>query len=101
MASLSYTWFIQPYFSTLLWLKDMAARTVWETLCACWINVYIGPPDQIVTDAGTDFASEEFRQLAKDVFVSVKEVPVEAHNSVGLVERYHAPLRRAYTTLKE
>ena len=29
------------------------------------------------------------------------EVPVEAHNSVGKVERYHAPLRRAYDILRE
>ena len=28
--------------------------------------------------------------------IEVKEVPVKAHNSVGKVERYHAPLRRAY-----
>jgi hypothetical protein len=26
----------------------------------------------------------------------VKIVPVEAHNSVGIVERYHGPVRRAY-----
>ena len=31
--------------------------------------------------------------------INVKEVPVEAHKSVGLVERYHAPLRRAYQIL--
>jgi hypothetical protein len=28
--------------------------------------------------------------------IQTKEVPVEAHNSVGKVERYHAPLQRAY-----
>ena len=28
--------------------------------------------------------------------IEVKEVPVKAYNSVGKVERYHAPLRRAY-----
>jgi hypothetical protein len=28
--------------------------------------------------------------------IKVKEVPVKAHNSVGKVERYHMPLRRAY-----
>ena len=28
--------------------------------------------------------------------IKVKEVPVEAHNSIGKVERYYAPLRRAY-----
>ena len=28
--------------------------------------------------------------------IEIKEVPVEAHNSVSKVERYHAPLRRAF-----
>ena len=28
--------------------------------------------------------------------IKVKEVPVKAYNSVRKVERYHAPLRRAY-----
>ena len=28
--------------------------------------------------------------------IRTNEVPVEAHQSVGLVERYHVPLKRAY-----
>jgi hypothetical protein len=32
--------------------------------------------------------------------IEIKEVPVEAHNSVGQVERYHAPLRRAYEIIQ-
>jgi len=35
------------------------------------------------------------------MLIDIKEVPVEAHNSVGLVERYHAPLRYAYEILRE
>jgi len=31
----------------------------------------------------------------------VKEVPIEAHHSIGKVERYHAPLRRAYEIIRE
>jgi hypothetical protein len=31
--------------------------------------------------------------------IDVKEVPVEAHNSIGKVERYHSLLRRAYKIL--
>jgi len=50
----------------------------------------------VVHDAGKNFVSTEFKQLAGSMSVQVKEVPVEAHNSVGKVERYHAPLRRAY-----
>jgi hypothetical protein len=28
--------------------------------------------------------------------INTKGVPVEAHNSIGMVERYHGPLRRVY-----
>jgi hypothetical protein len=28
--------------------------------------------------------------------IKVKIVPVEAYNSIGIVERYHGPIRRAY-----
>jgi len=28
--------------------------------------------------------------------IKVKEVPIKAHNNVGKVEQYHAPLCRAY-----
>ena len=31
--------------------------------------------------------------------IKVKIVPVEAHNSVGIVERYHGPVRRAYLVI--
>jgi hypothetical protein len=26
----------------------------------CWIDTYLGPPDQIVADAGKQFTSKEF-----------------------------------------
>jgi hypothetical protein len=35
------------------------------------------------------------------MLIKVKEVPVKAHNSVGLVEQYYALLRQAYKILKE
>ena len=33
--------------------------------------------------------------------INVKEVSVEAHNSIGKVERYHASLRWAYYIIRE
>jgi di/tripeptidase len=54
-----------------------------------------------VHDAGKNFTSTEFKQLASSMSIKVREVPVEAHNSVGKVERYHGPLRRAYEILRE
>ena len=87
-------------FQAATFLKDMSAKSAWDALRLCWIDTYIGPPDYVVHDAGTNFASKEFRSDAKAMSVHVHEVPVEAHNSVGKVERYHAPLRRAYSILR-
>jgi hypothetical protein len=70
----------------------MSAKTAWETLQICWIDTYQGLPDYIIHDAGKNFSSTEFRQHARSMAVQTKEVPVEAHNSMGKVERYHAPL---------
>jgi hypothetical protein len=52
-------------------------------------------------NAGKNFTAIEFKQLASSMSIKVKKVPVKAHNSVGLVERYHALLRRAYKIMKE
>jgi hypothetical protein len=88
-------------FQAARFLRDMSATVAWETVKLCWIDTYLGPPDVMVHDAGKNFASAEFRSMARTMAVTVKEVPVEAHNSVGLVERYHAPLRRAFKIFQE
>ena len=88
-------------FEAARFLKDMSARTAWDTLRACWIDTYLGPPDMVVHDAGKNFVSTEFKQLANSMAIKIKEVPVEAHNSVGLVERYHTPLRRVYKIIQD
>ncbi|KID81309.1 Ribonuclease H-like protein [Metarhizium guizhouense ARSEF 977] len=81
--------------------RGQKAKDIWDTLRACWIDSYLGPPDWIVHDAGRNFASAEFRQYARTMSIEVDEVPVEAHNSIGKVERYHGPLRRAYNIIKD
>ena len=88
-------------FQAARFLKDMRAKTVWDTLQMCWIDTYQGPPDYVVHDAGSNFASFEFRSNARAMAIDVKEVPVEAHHSIGKVERYHQPLRRAYSIISQ
>jgi hypothetical protein len=87
-------------FNAARFLASQTARHVWETLRLCWIDVYQGPPEVVVVDAGKNFTSAEFKQSARTMAITVKEVPVEAHNSVGKVERYHTPLRRAYNIMR-
>jgi hypothetical protein len=62
----------------------------------CWINTYLGLPDLITHDARKNFVSNEFKQYALVIGVGTKGVPVEAHNFIGMVERYHSLIRRAY-----
>ena len=81
------------------WLQNISAKHTWDTLRTCWIDTYLGPPDIITTDAGKNFASREFNQYAATIGTRLKIVPVEAHHSIGIVERYHAPIRRAYSII--
>ena len=53
-------------------------------------------PDMIAHDAGKNFISREFKQYAVNMGTITKSMPVEAHNSIGMVERYHGPLRHIY-----
>lgn len=78
----------------------MSARTAQEVLQLCQIDIYQGLLDTIVHDTSKNFASTKFRQNAKSLAIDVKEVFIEAHNSVEKVERYHTPLQRCYKILQ-
>jgi hypothetical protein len=58
--------------------------------------MYVSLPDYITHDAGKNFVSKEFCQLACTMTITTKAVPVKAHWSVGLVKRAYPILRRAY-----
>ena len=46
----------------------------------------------VIYNTKKNFISIEFRQLANSIAIKIKEVLVEAYNSVGLVKRYYTPL---------
>ena len=88
-------------FQAARWLQNISTKHVWDVLRMCWIDTYIGPPDIITHDAGKNFISKDFKHLAIMMGITTKTVPVEAHWSIGKVERYHAVLRRAYQIVSE
>ncbi|SLM34183.1 integrase core domain protein [Lasallia pustulata] len=88
-------------FQAARWLFNISAKHTWDILRLCWIDVYIGPPDYIIHNAGKNFISREFRQYAASMAIITKSVPVEAYWSIGMVERYHAVLRRAYKVIMD
>ena len=78
------------------WLQNISATHTWDTLRKCWIDTYLSPLDQVTVDAEKQFTSKEFAQHASSMGIRVKIVPVEAYNSIGIVERYYGSVRRAY-----
>ena len=86
-------------FQAARFLPNMTSKTTWETLRAIWIDTYLGPPDFLITDAGTNLKAAEFVENARLLNIKVEEVPIEAHHSIGKVEKYHGPVKRAYEIL--
>jgi hypothetical protein len=56
----------------------------------------VGPPDVIVTDISTNFINNEFVNNARILAIEVEEIPVKVNHSIGKIERYHGPIRRAF-----
>ena len=40
--------------------------------------------------------AKEFKQYAATMDIIIKNALIEAHHSIGIVERYHGPLCRVY-----
>lgn len=51
-------------------------------------------------DPGPNFRATEFHAEARLLGISCNQIPVEAHWAVGKIERFHAPLRRAYEIIR-
>ena len=77
----------------------MSTESVWEAIVLCWSSVYTGLPDNIIVDEGSQFR-KTFAELATLHDVNLQKTPVESHNSLGIGERYHKPLRDTYRKLK-
>ncbi|EED22562.1 conserved hypothetical protein [Talaromyces stipitatus ATCC 10500] len=86
-------------FQAAKFLKSLSAKDTWEAIRMTWIDTYLGPPDVISHDAGTNFAANEFKVEAMMMGIRCHQMPVEAHSGIGKVERYHAPLRRAFNII--
>ena len=58
----------------------------------CWINIYLGPLDLIISNTEKNFVSKEFKEYANTIGIYIKVVLIEAHNSIGMVKRYYGLL---------
>lgn len=83
-----------------IWLKNVSATNNWNTLRRACIDAYLGPPEVLKTNSGKNFTAKEFKKLAASTGITVNIVPVDSHSSIGIVGRYHGPLRCAYQIIR-
>lgn len=60
----------------------------------------MGPPDFLAVDQGKAYVSVEMKSTVNACGVRLEEAPIENPGSIGVVERYHAPLRTGYTKIR-
>ena len=88
------------HFSSATFLPRVTSKDVWKALLRTWIYTYMGPPDHLKIDQGSNFVSKEFKGSASVLGINLIEAPVESPASMSVVERYHGPLRIAYQKLR-
>lgn len=86
-------------FNVARFLPDVSTDTIWATIIECWAAMYIGLPNRILTDQGSQFG-DRFVGLARLANVEVNRTGIEAHASLGLAERYREPLRSTFRKIE-
>ena len=86
-------------FSAARFVSDVSTMTIWKTVITCWATIYTGLPRKILVDQGSQF-SDLFISLGAVSNVEVRLTGIESHNSLGIGERYHQPLRNTFRKLR-
>ena len=89
------------HYSAAAFLKSSKSTEVWKTILRCWARVYLGPPDFLRIDQGSNFISKEFLDSADADGISVMSAPIESANTMSHVERYHSCIRTAFNKIRQ
>ena len=89
------------HFMAACFLRSQSASDIWKAIVRLWILTYMGPPNYLAIDQGSSYISKEMKSNAEAAGISMIEAPIENPGSIGIVERYHAPLRRAYHKIRK
>ncbi len=86
-------------FSVARFLPKISTESVWEAILLSWSSVYTELPQHIMVDEGSQFR-KVLGELATLHNVNLEKSGIQSHNSIGIGERYHKPLRDTYRKLK-
>jgi hypothetical protein len=77
-------------------LTSKHEENVRQTFLHIWILVYLGCPCILTVDQGAEVCASVFRSHCKSMAIHFIVAPVESHSTLGIVERFQAPIRRVY-----
>lgn len=89
------------HYNAAQFLRKQSSTDVWKSIMRCWYRTYLGPPDFLHVDQGTNFVAKEFKECAEAEGIKILEAPIESPSTMSHVERYHVPLRSAYNKIRE
>lgn len=90
----------QTHFQNAVFLKGESARDVWDAFIEAWSTVYVGYPQTLKSDHGKIFTSKSWKEWSSMAGINLEISGIESHNSAGIVERYHDPLRKIFNSIK-
>jgi hypothetical protein len=70
--------------------ETLAAAQLWDTFVQAWALVYLGMPDEVKTDRGTQFITRDFELVLSYHAVKQQYTAIVPHLSLGANERAHA-----------
>lgn len=73
-----------------------SSSDIWDALLMIWVSSYVGFPDLIAIDQGTQFTNDEWATILAAPRIAIRQPGVESHNIFGVGERYHSYLRQIY-----
>lgn len=89
------------HFCAASFLRSQSSSEIWRTILSQWSHVYAGPPDYLKVDQGSNYTSKEMRANMDAAGIRLREAPIESPGAIGVVERYHAPLRGIYEKIRK
>ena len=89
------------HFVAAEFLKSQSTEEIWKAITRLWLLTYMGPPDFLAVDQGSGYVSKEMKENVSAQGITLEEAPIETPGAIGVVERYHAPLRSAYTKIRQ
>lgn len=88
------------HFCAASFLRTQATSYIWKKIQIICTLVYLGPPDYLNVDQGSSYVSKEMISNLEESGTKLKEAPVENPGTIGVFERYYAPLRSSYTKIR-